>query len=282
MEIGREEFLAALGTPNTNQAVGRFKALGHIPHLQLETLSKAALNENWRNDLYVLEKYLAVHVAWSIEQNRYTKSDRQLFVTAGHLQTRYGTPLYLVFEENRNPGQQLLYCVHSGSNISAPELPRSPEIPEAPDIPRGVEIIMLHEHILQHNADRVPFLGQTPPVSQMCAVSGAIQWALNRGLELPYWYYGRANYLVPLYMQNRENITLAPDLIAPIQVNPDSLIVRTVLLPHMPYANARVSVRRHDELPHWMLDAWNASANELSATQIDDPEPEVDGTQPEP
>ena len=132
---------------------------------------------------------------------------------------------------------------------------------------------MLHEHILQENADRVPFLGQTPPVSQMCAVSGAIQWSLNRELELPYWYFGRMNYLVPLYMQSREDITRAPDLIAPIQVNPDSLIVRTVLLPYMPYANARVSVKRHDKLPNWLLDAWNESSADVSTEQIDNPEP---------
>jgi hypothetical protein len=83
------------------------------------------------------------------------------------------------------------------------------------------------------------------------------------------------NYLVPLYMQSRENITQAPDLIAPIQVNPDALIVRTVLLPHMPYANARVSVKRHDQLPHWMLDAWNSTFASLTTQQIDDPEPNI-------
>lgn len=275
MQVTHEEMIEALGTPYTNQAVRRLRALAHIPHAHLESLAASALNENWGNNLYVLEKYLAVHIAWSIEQRRYSTSDNQLFITAGHLQTRYGTPLYMVFEKNENPRQQPLYCVHCGSDISAPELPRNPDIPEPPEIPRGVEIIMLHEHILRENADRVPFLAQTPPVSQMCAVSGAIQWALNRELEMPYWYYGRMNYLVPLYMQNRENITLAPDLIAPIQVNPDSLIVRTVLLPQMPYANARVSVKRHDQLPHWMLDAWNASAAEITEDQIDNPEPDV-------
>ena len=90
---------------------------------------------------------------------------------------------------------------------------------------------------------------------------------------MPYWYFGRMNYLVPLYMQSRENITQSPDLIAPIQVNPDTLFVRTVLLPHMPYANARVAVKRHDQLPPWMLDAWNNSAPSMTVEQIDNPEP---------
>jgi hypothetical protein len=269
----RDELLNSLGQSQTNEVVARLRRFAHIPRIQLENLARACLHENWGNDFYVLEKYLAVHIAWAVEQERYTTSDEQLYVTAGHLQTRYGTPVYLVFERNANIGRQLLFCVHCGSDIAAPALPTPAEIPQPPAIPRGVEIVMLHDHILRDNADRVPFLDQTPPVSQMCAVSGAIQWSLNRELQLPYWYYGRMNYLVPLYMQSRENITLAPDLIAPIQVTDGALMVRTVLLPHMPYANSRVSVRRHDQLPHWMLDAWNTLAPTLTPAQIDNPEP---------
>jgi hypothetical protein len=68
----------------------------------------------------------------------------------------------------------------------------------------------------------------------MCAISGAIQWSIDCGRQLPYWYYGSMNYLVPLYLQSRENITLAPDLIAPVQVNPGSLLVRTILAQQCP------------------------------------------------
>jgi hypothetical protein len=273
MFIAKVELVTALGDAMTNEVVARLRRLAHIPDTQIAALGRAALSENWGRDNYALEKYLAVHLAWSVEQDRYTASSTQSFVTAGHLQTRYGTPLYIVFERNNNIGRQPLYCVHLGSDISAPALPTPPEIPAVPEIRRGAEIVMLHDHILRHNVDRVPFLGQTPPVSQMCAVSGAIQWSLNRGLQIPYWYYGQMNYLVPLYMQSRENINKSPDLIAPIQVNTDVLIVRTVLLPHMPYANARVAVRRHDQLPAWMLDAWNATAAEITSEQIDNPEP---------
>ena len=271
-----DELLEALGNSFTNEVVPRLRCLAHIPQQILSALAREALSEIWGPHDYALEKYLAVHVAWSIEQRRYTASRNQIFVTAGHLQTRYGTPLYLVFARNANQDRQPLYCVHVGSDISAPALPTPPVIPAPPEIPRGAEIIMLHDHILSDNADRVPFLGRTPPVSQICAISGARQWSLNRSLQLPYWYYGRMNYLVPLYMQSRENITRAPDLIAPVQVNPESLIVRTVLLPHMPYANARVSVRRHDQLPPWMLDAWNSNAMETTESQIEDPEPGIE------
>jgi hypothetical protein len=267
-----EELISVLGDAYTNKVVPRLHRLAYIPDSVLQLLSQQALSETWGAKYFALEKYLAVHVPWSIEQQRYTATDRQIFIIAGHMQTRYGTPLYLVFEKNRLPGSSPLALVRVGADISAPSLPTPPEVPPPPDIPIGAEIVMLHDHILGANADRVPFLSQTPKVAQMYAVAGAIQWSLNRKLQLPYWYFGRMSLLVPIYLQTRENITQAPDLIAPLQVNTDSVIVRTVLLPHTPYANARVAVTRHDRLPPWLLAAWNDFASSATSEQIEDPE----------
>lgn len=268
----QEQMLADLGNSQTNQVVQRFQTFAFLPNHIIESLAEQALSEQWGANNYVLKKYLAVQVPWAIEQGRYTTSSDQFYVRAGHLQTRYGTPLYLVFEANE-PGHAQPYILkHAGSDVSAPSLPTEPELPASPEIPVGAEIVMLHEHILGDNSDRVPFLSGTPFVAQMCAVSGAIQWSLNRGLQLPYWYFGTMNHLVPLYLQSREDITKAPDVIAPIQIANNSLIVRTVLEAHMPYANSRVSVKRHDQLPHWMLSAWETYAEQLTEEQIDEPE----------
>jgi hypothetical protein len=266
------EFTECLGSPFTNSLVERFRRFAHSPRPLLDQLGHEALAEIWGPNNFVLEKYLAVHVPWALEQGLFTQSANQFYVSAGHLQTRYGTPLYLVFERNRESGRQPFYLRFVGSQVSAPELPTPPAIPRPPELPRGAEVIMMHDHILGDQADRVEFLMTAPPVAQMCAVSGAIQWSVNRNLHLPYWYFGKMNYLVPLYLRNRENITLAPDLVAPIQVNPDSLLVRTVLEPHMPYANARVAVRRHDQLPPWLLDSWTDYSERATEAQIEDPE----------
>lgn len=99
MFISQEELSGALGDSLTNEVVARLRRLAQVPQLQLQILSRAALSEMWGENDYALEKYLAVHLAWSIEQERYTVSQNQLFLTAGHLQTRYGTPVYLVFEK---------------------------------------------------------------------------------------------------------------------------------------------------------------------------------------
>jgi hypothetical protein len=50
----------------------------------------------------------------------------------------------------------------------------------------------------------VPFLGIIPPVAKLCAITGAIQWALHRGLAFPHFYLGRMNYVVPVYLRDRE------------------------------------------------------------------------------
>ncbi|NOT32995.1 MAG: DUF3825 domain-containing protein [Candidatus Eisenbacteria bacterium] len=272
----QEELLEQLGSAYTSKVVPRLHGFAFIPDNLLEGLAREALSEHWGNNHYALEKYLAVHVPWSIEQGRFTQRNNQFYVTAGHLQTRYGTPLYLVFQRLAETGRSPWRLVAAGSRIAAPELPTPPDIPPPPAFDRGAEIVMSHDHILGDNADRVPFLRDTPPVAQMCAVSGAIQWSLNRGLHLGHWYFGQMNYVVPLYLQSRENITRAPDLVAPVQVSPGSLLVRTVLEAQMAYPNARVAVHRHDQLPAWLLEGWVAFADRVVAPEEDLEESESD------
>ncbi len=268
----REELRQQLGDLETNELVPAFKRFAFIPHESLERLAGDALSENWGRDSYVLLKYIAVHVPWSIQQGLFIAQGEQFVVTAGHLQTRYGTPLYLVFERNRRPGAaQPWFLKRVGSDVGAPSLPTPPEIPAAPAISPGLEIVMMHDHIIGENADRVPFLKDTPRVAQMCAVAGAIQWSINRSLHFPYWYFGRM-------------ATSCPSTSRAARTSHSTRRHRTdsgrseqhagadVLLPHMPYANARVAVKRHDQLPPWLLDAWHTHA-ESEAEPLDDPEP---------
>ncbi len=267
--ITQEGLLEQLGESKTAKIIERINRFVTIPNNILHGLAEEALSEEWGENNYVLKKYLAVHIIWSIEQGRYTIGQDQLYLTAGHLQNRYGTPLYLVIGRNIYDTAPW-HLVKAGASINAPELPVPPEIPKPPKMSLGSEIVMSHDHILGENAQRVPPLVNTPPVAQMCAISGAIQWSINRGLQIPYWYHERMQYIIPLYLQSREDITLAPDVVAPVQVNSKSLLVRTVLEPAMPYDKARIAVRRHDQLPHWLLDAWSISVQRGSSQQNDE------------
>lgn len=268
--FSQESLLSQLGDGYTSRVTERLHNFAFIPFQVVNKLAELALSEDWGVRNFVLKTYLSVYVPWSIEQGKFTASANQWYVTAGYLQTRDGAPLYLVFEENQIPDKQPFVLRYAGPQIAAPHLPAPPEIPGAPPIERGVEVEVRHQHVLQHNAERVPFLADTPPVAQMCAIAGAVQWSINRGLHVSYWYWGRMNYLVPLYLSNREDITRAPDVVATVQVTPTSLLVRTVLSPHMTYAKARVAAKRHDQLPSWLLSAWLEHAAHTSGLDGED------------
>jgi hypothetical protein len=182
----------------------------------------------------------------------------------------------LLFGPNQK-GKEPWRLIAGGSKVVSADFPDAPVIPSPPPFEKGSEIIIRHDHILDQNSERVSFLANTPPVAQMCAVVGAVQWSMNRGLHFPYWYFGKTNYLVPLYLQNREDITKAPDLVAPVQVGKGTLLVRTVLDPHMPYANARVAVGRHDQLPHWLLDGWKEYSKMATTAELENLEGPLSG-----
>ena len=50
---------------------------------------------------------------------------------------------------------------------------------------------------------------------------------------------------------------MAPELVAPVQVQSNRLVVRTLLDPHVAYSPARAVVERWEQIPAWLLDAWD-------------------------
>jgi len=267
MEMTKEELIAEFGNAkgDVQKLFGNF---AFIPHEKIELLAKLALQENWGEDLFVLRKYLAVHIPMSIEQERYIWNGEQLLVAAGSLQTRFGVPLYLAFEPNTKDGQQKFYLRWIGDRPLCSEFPEPPVFNNWPKIDLASEIVIATDHVLGDNVERILFLKDTPPVAQICAVTGAIQWSLYRNLQIKQMYFGVESYFVPIYLQTRENITSPPDLVAPVQVQPDRLLVRTVLLPHMAYDKARVVVTRHDELPPWIVSSWHEHSATVTAAAI--------------
>jgi hypothetical protein len=119
----QEELIEQLGSSYTRKVVERFHRFAFVPLHIIDQLAGDALHEEWGQNNFVLKKYLAVHVPWSIEQGRYTHGESQFYVMAGHLQTRYGTPLYLVFGPNHGAGPEPWRLIAAGSHISAPQLP---------------------------------------------------------------------------------------------------------------------------------------------------------------
>lgn len=267
VEPTAEELLA----PFEGHAAGSVPALhsfAFVPQDRIDRLADLALDENWGNANFVLRKYIAEHLPRSLAQGRYSWFDEQLVVAAGHLQTRYGTPVYIVFRRSTSGSQSPWSATAVTDRPRAATLPQPPDLPDWPGIEPSSEVVIAHDHILEDRQDRVSFLNATPPVAQMCAVSGAIQWSIHRGLDIPQMYFGTQSYFVPVYLTSREDITAPPDLVAPVQVQPGYLIARTLLLPYMAYPRARVAAFRADQLPSWLLRAWAEEGQAVTGDEL--------------
>jgi len=115
-------------------------------------------------------------------------------------------------------------------------------------------------HILDENTDR----GVSKRDAACCPNvrgAGAIQWSINRNLQLPYWYFGKMNYIVPLYLQSRENITLNQTLSRQYK-----LIQTAYSSERSYYLTCRMQTlgsqfKRQDQLPPWLLDCWNTESS---------------------
>ncbi len=264
----QEELIQQYGSMKTSRVLERLYSFAYISPKIIENIQRQALDEDWGKDFYVLKKYIAITVYWSLEQGRFAEYQDGFIVTAGLLRSRYSVPIYLRFERNNNPSATqpwALTFAGSGDNIKGvAELPAAPEVPKPPEIPVGNEIVVRDEHILGQRSDRVPFLQGVGAVAQICALTGAIQWSIYRGLQQLCWYFGKMQYYIPIYLQNQENITATPDLIVPIEIRQSTtpLSVRTALDPLTQttyYSNIRPVVARADQLQPWIVSSWAAA-----------------------
>lgn len=244
----------------------------YLPEDKIDRLTHAALPEEWGRQNKVMKRYLALHVGLAVRQEKYVQQDVGLIFCAGHVQTRFGNPLYLRFEENKQQ-KPAYYLQYVGEALNSWEhLPQPPEYPVWPAITPGAEIVLAGEHILSDHSDRIGILREIPPIARVCALTGAIHWALFRDLAIKQLYYGIPSYFVPIYLQSRDDITEPPDLIAPIQVMDNKIYVRTALEPHMAYPSARIVSTRHDRLPTWLLQAWEDYCADQGEDEFDEDE----------
>jgi hypothetical protein len=235
------------------QALFRFC---YLPAGRLSYLKELAVDERWGNRDFALLKYLAVHLRLAVEQGCYLWNEDQLIMTAGDLTTKTGAPIYLGISANAQPEGNPWVVNWVGERPSTQALPESPGLGHWADLVPSLEIIVACE--LDHPERRVPMPGfdAASPVAKTAAIAGAITWAIHRGLATRQIHSGGKGYFIPVYLGSREDLHAAPDFVAPLVVQEGRGIVRAVLSPQNAYAPARAVVQRCEELPPWLLGAW--------------------------
>ncbi len=265
---GRAELLRAFG--DDTLSVQSFFRFCFVPAGRLALLKELAVPEDWGPSGGALLRYLAVHVRLAIEQDRHMWNGDQMVMTAGRLTNPTGAPLYVGLVRNQGQGDNPWVMNWVGERPSCAELPVPPDLgPWAPLDP-GAEVAIAAD-LSDGERDLRGFAGLSPML-RVAALTGAVHWALHRGLAVPQLHGGTRGYFVPVFLTQREDLTAAPDLVAPTVVQGKRLIVRALLDPHVAYSPARVAVERWEQLPNWLVESW-----QLFVERAEQNERDVDG-----
>jgi hypothetical protein len=228
-----------------------------VPGGRLNLLKELTIDEEWGANNFVLLKYLAIHLRLAIEKGCYVWNGDQIVLTAGRLTTSGGTPIYLGLVRNSTPDENPWVLNWVGERPSCSELPEPVQLGGWPEMDTSREIVVACDLTSADRRLRVPGISDAPVVTQLSALTGALHWSLHRGLAVRQIHGGGRGYFVPLFLTSREDLTLAPDLVAPILVQAERLVARTFLEAHVAYSPARAAVERWEQLPPWLLDAWD-------------------------
>jgi len=260
------ELLQAFGEDELSiQALFRFC---YLPAGRLSFLKELAAEEVWGARDFALLKYLAVHIHLSIAQGRFVWNGDQLVVTAGALMTSNGAPIYLGISPNAQPDGNPWVVNWVGERPSTPDLPAPADMGDWPVLDVGGEIVVALD--FEHPERRVHLgkLDEAPVVTRMCAVAGAVSWALRHGLAARQIHSAGRGWFVPVYLGSRGDLLATPDFVAPLlpQTSREGTryVVRSLLSAHSSYAPARAVVERCELLPGWLLGAWEDAAEDAA------------------
>ena len=228
-----------------------------VPGGRLSLLKELTPIEEWGMNNFVLLKYLAVHIRLSIEQGRYVWNGDQIVLTAGRLSSVKGVPLYIGLVPNSTPDENPWVLNWVGERPSTAELPEPADLGEWPLLDPRNEVVIACDLASDERRSKLGALADVTPVVQSAAIAGAVHWSLHRNLAVRQIHGGGRGYFVPVYLSSRDDLTVAPELVAPIQVQSNRLVVRTLLDPHVAYSPARAVVERWEQLQSWLLDAWD-------------------------
>ena len=277
----REQLLADFGDEYLSiQSLFQFC---FVPGGRLSLLKELAPEEEWGMNNFVLLKYLAVHIRLSIEQGRYVWNGDQIVLTAGRLFSTKGVPLYLGLVRNSTPDENPWVLNWVGERPSTAELPEPADLGDWPALDARNEVVIACDLAADARRSKLGALAETPLVVQSSAIAGAVHWSLHRNLAVRQIHGGGRGYFVPVYLSSRDDLTVSPELVAPVQVQSNRLVVRTLLEPHVAYSPARAVVERWEQLPSWLLDAWDqategghpsSSSDAESGEEADEPEGE--------
>jgi hypothetical protein len=242
----------------------------------LETVDFNTKDEPWGKNRKILEIYLRSNFEIAKQQRKIYQDNKKGFAIwrAGYLVTPTMDPVWLYYEKNEEKyrqkwqfaGVKIGDCPVDGVSVNDYTVVYNP--PEFhPDWniyidPRGFE------HILVKNHDRlVSVFGEEAnnPHRLFRTIYGEIMLEQKEAAGvIPQWYMGGYNFLMPLCLTQPNKVDLTAALT--IDETMKRYQLRTLLLPHYAYANARAIAKSRTQFASWAI----MEHTELDTATIDE------------
>lgn len=274
----RDQVLAAFG-PDFLSIESLFDFC-HVPPALIDQIRQLAQPEDWGSKRFVLLKYLAVHVRLAIEHGLYAWNKDQIVLRSGQLVTAAGLPIYLGLARNAKPDANPWALSWVGERPGTVEILKPADLGTWPALDPRNEVVVACDLVFLRS--KLGALAGLSLATQISALAGAVEWSIRRNFAVRQFHGESRGYFVPVHLMNRDG---APELVAPVQVQSDRLVVRTLLDAHVAYAPARAVVERVDQLPAWLVEVWKlATGGDEDTESADQPSPKAVGPEgvPEP
>ena len=251
--------------PRPRYEVALYTFANHAPGW-IEKIRPNLKSESWGKDHKILELYLRANFEIAKQQQKVFEDESNGFAIwrAGYLVTPSMDPVWMFYEKNDPRYSQKWNFVQvkigeapiAGVDVSRYSVTYTPpEFDPTWDIyidPRNFS------HILADNRDRLSgVLGEevtNNPHRLFRTIYGEIMLERKEAAGvIPQWYMGGYNFLMPLYLTEPDTVDLTAALT--IDETMKRYQLRTLLLPHYAYANARAIVKSKTQFASWaMLD----------------------------
>ncbi|MEA4894670.1 MAG: DUF3825 domain-containing protein [Oscillospiraceae bacterium] len=229
----------------------------------LSDLKKDLMSEPWGANCKILSTYINVNFEIAYSENKVYEDDTNniAFWKVGNLVSIAGDPLWFMYELNQR-GQQKWNFQRAYYASSLPVV----SYKTIDDFQIQYNVPIFHsswqftlepdtvEHIMSENKERlVRVFGEDLSKNGHMlfrTILGELELQKKRSDVMAQWYYSKYQFLMPLYLNNPDEVSLTATLEPIDDVN--RYKVRTLLYPEYAYPHIRSVVKNRSAITGWM------------------------------
>ncbi len=230
----------------------------------LTDLKNSLMSEPWGANSKILSQYINVNFEIAYSEGRIYENKEQgiAFWKVGNLVSLAGDPLWFIYKLNSR-GTQIwdFKKAHFGSLLPFSNLNKLIDDYQiqyqTPSFYSSWQFVLeppTVEHIMNKNKERLVsvFGVELALNSHMLfrTILGELELQKKRSDVMNQWYFGKYQFLMPLYLKNPDKVSLTATL-EPLE-DVKQYKVRTLLYPEFAYPHVRAVVKNRSAITGWM------------------------------